>query len=231
MLRLLFLFFILHSSNAFTAIALPTTLSDRDQEKTLGVLGLQTSSKILSTPYPLGGYEGFEFGAGMEFLDVSDIAKPQTMINYPRFSFGKGFYNDFDFFFHFTPFSENTGISDYGGILRWSAFQSAYLPTNISILLHSNATNVIDKIFTSSFGIDITAGFTLKYISLYFGGGQVESRGSFYGFNGAMNEEFRKTSSIHTFMGGVVDFESFFVAAQMDRYDDAIFSVKLGVRR
>ncbi|OQW50348.1 MAG: hypothetical protein A4S09_00705 [Proteobacteria bacterium SG_bin7] len=234
----MFILYSLISSNAMAAIALPTNLSAKDQEEALGILGLQTSSKILSTPYPLGGYAGFEFGVGMEFLDVSDIATlgsklttPQSTVNYPRFSFGKGFYNDFDFFFHFTPYTENTGIGDYGGIVRWSAFQSAYLPTNISILLHSNATNIIDKVFTSSFGVDITAGFTLKYISLYFGGGQVESRGRFFAFNGGTSEEYRKTSSIHTFMGGVVDFETFFVATQMDRYDDTIFSVKLGIKR
>ncbi len=238
MSQILILLFFLFSTNAFSAIALPTNLSAKDQEEALGILGLQTSSKILSTPYPLGGYGGFEFGVGMEFLDASDLANlgskltsPQSMINYPRLSFGKGFYNDFDFFFHLTPFSENTGISDYGGIIRWSAFQSAYLPTNISILLHSNATNIIEKVFTSSFGVDITAGFTLKYVSLYFGGGQVESRGRFFAFNGGTNEEYRTTSSIHTFMGGVIDFETFFIAAQMDRYDDAIFSVKLGIKR
>lgn len=235
---LLFTFLIFYSNSAYAAIALPTNLSAQDQTEALGILGLATSSKILSSPYPLGGYAGFEFGAGMEFLDVSDIGNlgskltnPQTTINYPRFSFGKGFYNDFDVFVHFTPFSENTGISENGGILRWSAFQSAYLPTNISILLHTNSTNIAEKVFTSSFGIDVTAGFTLKFVSLYFGGGQVESRGRFFGFNGGTNEDYRKTSSIHTFMGGVFDFESFFVAAQMDRYEDAIFSVKLGIKR
>ncbi len=224
-------------------IELPTSFnSSAEREQTLSILGLNTSSKILSAPYPLGGYAGFEFGAGMEFLDVSDInnlgskvASDQSTITYPRFSFGKGFYKDFDIFFHFTPYSESTGISEYGGILRWGAYQSTYLPTNISVLLHTSSTNVStnfsQEIFSSSAGIDITAGFTLKYFSLYFGGGQVESRGRFFAFNGQLKEQYETVSSIHTMMGGVIDFEKFFLAAQIDRYSDAVFSVKLGIKR
>lgn len=235
--------FLFSSTTVFAKIELPTSFnSPAERQQTLGILGLGTSSKLLSAPYPLGGYAGFEFGAGVELIDASDInslgswtvpRSTQSTVTYPRFSFGKGFYNDFDLFFNFTPYSESTGISEYGGILRWSAYQSTYLPTNISILLHSNATNIAEKIFSSSVGVDITAGFTLKYVSLYFGGGQIESRGRFFNFNiiDGSAEQYETVSSIHTMMGGVLDFKSFFIAAQIDRYADAIFSVKLGVKR
>ncbi len=238
MIKCLFSIFLLFLTSAEAGVQIPLNMTRVQREQALGILGMGTSSKVLSAPYPLGGYAGFEFGAGMEFLDVTDLGNlgsglgnPQSIINYPRFSFGKGFYNDFDFFFHFTPYSENAGISEYGGMLRWGAYQSAYLPTNISILIHANSASISEKIFTSTAGIEVTAGFTLKYFSLYFGGGQVESRGRFFGLTGSATEDYEKTSSIHTLMGGIVDFNSFFIAAQLDRYSDAIFSVKLGVKR
>lgn len=230
-----FLAFLHFQANA--TISVPGNLNQAEREQALRLLGLGTSTKILSTPYPLGGYSGFEFGIGMEFIDVTDlgsmgsgITSKQEMINYPRLNFGKGFYNNLDLFFHFTPYNDVSGISEYGGLLRWGVFQSAYLPTSISLLMHANATNVAEKIYTTTVGADIIAGFSLKYLSLYFGGGQTDSAGVFLGNSSLASSNNERVSNIHTIMGGTLTVQQFFLAAQLDRYNESVFSIKLGYR-
>lgn len=230
----LFLFFGLP---ALAEIKIPTNLSQLDRIETLRVIGMGTSSKILSEPYPLGGYSGLELSAGIEFLDLSDLASlgstlsdKQENTTYPKLSVGKGMYNNVDMFFNFTPYSKNSGLSQYGAMLRWGFYQSPYVPTCLSLLAHGNATNISQNIFTQSFGLDLVAGFTLQYISIYFGGGHIESRGQFVGVNSINNVESEHTSGVHTLMGAILTLNKVFMAVELDRYSDAMISAKIGMR-
>ncbi len=232
-----FLFLFLSAFTANAAIVLPTGLTAVDREETLKILGLGTAGKILTDPFPLGGYPGFEFGASAEFINVEDIstlgstlANPQGTITYPSFSFGKGIYNNIDTFFHFTPYSEATGLSKYGGHLRWGFYQSSYLPTCLSLVLHASATNVLQSIFANTYGYDIIAGFTLTYFSLYFGGGQSDANGRFLAITDSLEEEYASVSSVHTVMGMTFDMDIFFMGFQIDRFSDNIYSLKIGIK-
>ncbi len=239
MLKFVILFFsaIIFSQVSFAEIKIPTNLSQVDRIETLRILGMGTSSKILSEPYPLGGYTGLELGAGIEFLDLSDLASlgstiPDKQENtaYPKLSLGKGLYNNVDMFFNFSPYSKNSGLSQYGGMIRWGFYQSPYVPTCLSLLLHGNATNISQNIFTQSFGVDLIAGFSLDYISVYFGGGQVQTRGDFIGVNSSNNVESEHTSSVHTLIGTILTLNKVFMAIELDRYSDAMISAKIGMR-
>ncbi|MDZ4660893.1 MAG: hypothetical protein SGJ18_04665 [Pseudomonadota bacterium] len=234
-----FLLFILlfFSQTLFAEIKIPVNLSQLDRLETLRILGMGTSSKILSEPYPLGGYSGLELGVSIEFLDLTDLSSlgatipdKQENTTYPKLSLGKGLYNNIDMFFNFTPYSKNSGLSQYGGMIRWGFYQSPYVPTCLSLLVHGNATNVSQNIFSQSFGVDLVAGFTLNYVSVYFGGGQIESRGQFVGINSSNNIETEHTSSVHTLMGTILTLDKVFVAIELDRYSDAMISAKIGIR-
>ncbi len=239
MIQLIFLILFIFTQPLFAEIKVPINLSQVDRIDTLRILGLGTSSKILSEPYPLGGYTGLELGASIEFLDLSDLSSlgatlpdedRQENTTYPKLSLGKGLYNNVDMFFNFTPYSKNSGLSQYGGMLRWGFYQSPYVPTCLSILVHGNATNISQNIFTQSFGLDLVAGFTLNHLSVYFGGGQIESRGKFIGVNSGNYIETEHTSSIHTLMGAILTLNKVFMAVELDRYSDSMISAKIGMR-
>jgi hypothetical protein len=222
------------------AVTIPTNLDGKDRASVVEILGMGTSSKLLTIPYPLGGFSGIEMGVSVESLPVDNLSrlgnktKRQTTFNYPKISLGKGLYNDLDLYVHFIPFNESTGLTEYGGIIRWTMYKSTLLPANIALVLHGNSSNIDNLFISDSVGADLVAGINVNYISLYFGYGQVQVRGRFAGgVNGITDSGREETSAVskgHAIIGGSIFFDPYFVAFQIDQYDTTVMSGKVGIR-
>ena len=217
------------------------SISDGDRTQLTKMLGWGTSSKLLSEPYPLGGDSGLEVGISVETIPISQLAymgtgtPPQQNFSFPKVNIGKGLYKDLDVFVHFIPYSEDTRISEYGGILRWGFYQALFPPSNFSLLVHANSSNVSNAIITQTYGADIVTGVTFPTFSFYAGAGWISSQANFMlttGASGAINGAINTAtaSGYRTFLGGVFSFSDFFASFEVDQYDQTVFSTKFGVR-
>lgn len=177
------------------ALELPRGLTHADRQEVVQTIGLGSSEKMLTNPYPLGGYSGFEVGYSLEFINVREINHLGCTIGAPscpndhipddnelrfsRFTIGKGLYHDVDLFFSFAPPVGGSNISDYGASIRWAFYQAAFLPLTFSAILSGNRMNIGDEYIAENFGGDLMAGITVDSFSLFFGAGESWSRGVF----------------------------------------------------
>ncbi|MCB0378003.1 MAG: hypothetical protein KDD33_05880 [Bdellovibrionales bacterium] len=223
---------------------IPRGLDANDRVRALKVLGLGTSNKFLSNAYPLGGYGGLEVSLSIEAIDVEEISKlgntssPTSTVFYPKFTIGKGLYNDSDIFFHFIPFNETTGVSKYGLSYRWSFYQALFFPLNFSVIGHAGSANIDNGIVTRNLGADLTIGMMLSDFSMYFGGGWVSSTGDFtggdataptcLGVTDTCREERAKVGSAHYVFGATYNIKPIFIGLSIDRYQDEVYNLKFG---
>ncbi len=177
------------------AIQIPKGLSDADREEIVQTIGLGTAPKMLTNPYPLGGYSGFEIGYSVEFINVRDINRLGCQVGsagcanksisddnefkFSRISIGKGLYHDIDVFFSFAPPIAGSNIFDYGGAVRWAFYQAEFLPITFSAIAHANRMNVQDDFINQNIGLELMLGINVDNFSLYFGGGQIWAKGTF----------------------------------------------------
>lgn len=241
-LRILFLFlsFGLCTASA-VALKIPSSLNIKEREKVLQILGFGSSTKLLSDPYPLGGYTGLEIGVSFEQIPTEDlgvlgsqISKPQDTYTYSTISIGKGVYNNVDVFVHFLPFSESGGVSEYGAQIRYGFYENKTLPYFSSLIFHMNSTNVENKMISKSIGSDLVLGVRVENFALYVGAGMLGVSGKFVGGASGVTEsgleENESISAFHALIGGVFYYEDLFLAVQVDQYDDSIMSAKVGAR-
>jgi len=227
-----------------SAVEIPNGLLQEDLTEVTNILGHNTSTKFLSNPFPLGGYSGFEFGVSAEFINTADLSRlgtpgqaEQKTFQYSRISIGKGLYNNVDLFLHFVPFSNSDKLSEYGGLLKYNFFQAEHLPFTLSANLHSSTINIEDQFLNQSVGWDLMGGLNLKSFALYFGGGNIKSTSSFAKATldagvatNSNNMLTTKSSQAHSFVGLHVNFKRIFVVGQIDRYEEPVYSTKLGMR-
>ncbi len=241
------------------AMSIPKQLSSSDRREVTRTLGASTSPKLVSNPYPLGGYDGFEVGLTLEIIDVQDLARlgcaPDTPdcpnedkprdpeLRYARFTVGKGLFYDVDMFLHFVPPASQTRFTDFGASIRWCFYQAKFVPIHFSALLHLNQTNIQDDFVNQNVGGQLIAGINVDRFALYFGVGRMRSKATFIATNGShgtvspSDPEVSDSQTVstklvenHTFVGIHYDFTSVFVAGQIDRYQDPVYALKLGVR-
>ena len=229
-------------SLASAAILIPQNLSSSDRVAVLRIIGMGTSAKILSDPYPLGGYDGFEAGVSVESLPTDDLGRlgahlssPQQDVSYPKVTLGKGLYNNIDVFVQFTPYNRQDELSQFSGIVRWGFYQAQFLPLSASILVHANNGNVGNVMTTRSYGVDLIGGMNVTNVALFGGAGYVESTGTFAGGASGITDsgrlETETVGGLHTVVGANIRIlENGFFALQIDRYTVPVFSAKLGVR-
>jgi hypothetical protein len=193
-MRLLLLLFALTTTSA-RALQLPKGLSKADREEVVETIGMGAATKMLTSPYPLGGYSGFEIGFSLEFIDVRDVNRLGCAVGSPgcantsisdndefrfsRLSIGKGIYHDIDIFFQFAPPIGGTNISDYGAAVRWAFYQTEFLPITFSAVVHANMMNLQDDFINQNIGAELIAGITVDNFALYAGVGQIWSQGTF----------------------------------------------------
>ena len=240
--RGLFLFILLASATARATLQIPTSLTHDDREQALRIVGLGTGEKLLSDPYPLGGYSGFELGLSLENLPTDTLARlgaklasPQEDITYPKLTIGKGVYNNLDFFIQFTPYRRVDELTQFGGMVRWGFYQGELFPFSTSLLVHANSSNISNVLITRTYGADLMAGVSVGQVSIFGGAGLMQSYGSFTGgVNGVTASTFSESETVfgfHSFVGANIRLlEKAFVAVQLDRTEVAVISGNLGVR-
>jgi len=232
------------------AIQFPQGLLGNELNDVIEILGLSTSSKTISNPYPLGGYLGLEIGVALEIIDTTNLSRlgngldtdgdpmeTEKEFRYPRISIGKGIYADIDVFFQFIPYSQATDVSEYGGFVKWSFYQAKFFPINLSLLAHANVVSFNNVYTNQNIGLEAMAGINVKNVAIYFGGGPLEASSDFSGSVvdatvSSNSQDFvqRKLRDFHTFIGASIQVSDFFIAAQIDRYSEPVFSAKLGLR-
>lgn len=236
------------------ALVIPKGLSSADRREVVRTIGLNSAPKALSNPYPLGGYSGFEVGYSVEFINVRDIRRlgnssfsNDTEWRFPRLTIGKGLYNDVDVFFSFIPPTGGIRASDYGAQLRWSFYQAQFLPINLSAVGYFNQMNFGDVYMNRNMGIELIAGVNVNNFALYFGGGWLVAKGTFIAgttancqdctvdpsdgdVNGYSKTVDHEVEATHTVVGFSFHYLNLFAAAQVDRYRDAVYSLKVGMR-
>ncbi len=248
-------------SSLSQAFEIPKGLSETDRLEIVRTLGLNTATKMLDNPYPLGGYSGFELGYSLEYVNIRDIRRlgcapgspgcgntkysDESEWRYSRLTIGKGLYNDLDIFFHFIPPVGGVHVGDYGGALRWSFYQAQFLPINISAIAHFDQLNYGNSFINRNVGAEIMVGVNVDNFALYFGGGQIQASGTFVGgtctahcsvapsdpaYDQLSQTVTNRVIATHTVVGLSLHFENLFAAAQVDRYQDAVYSLKAGIR-
>jgi hypothetical protein len=123
-------------------------------------------------------------------------------------------------------------------------YEARFLPLTTSILAHYNTINIDDEFINETFGADLMAGLNLKGFALYFGAGVLQGRSTFtytilnpsdpanQPANPSNTNGFlvKNNTQEHSFIGVEVEFLPIFVAAEIDRYEEPVYSIKLGYR-
>ncbi|WP_413295223.1 hypothetical protein ACLSU7_09125 [Bdellovibrio sp. HCB185ZH] len=219
---------------------LPRNLSTRDQVRTLEILGYGSAAKILGDPYPLGGYSGVEIGLATQFIPVSDLAtmgsgtEDKGELSYYTLSLGKGLYYNIDTFVYFSPSLQNEEMQNFGGQIRWGFYEAPFFPISFSALMYAGGANIQNLVNISTVGWDLIGTVNMENVALYFGWGRIRAQGTFIGGTGGItasgNTESQNISEDHTFFGVNVEISKAFIALEVDRYTDSVYSGKLGYR-
>ncbi|MDG0815486.1 hypothetical protein [Bdellovibrio svalbardensis] len=225
---------------AEAAADLPKNLTTSDQIRALEILGLGTSSKVLDNPYPLGGYTGFEVGLTSEFIPMEDLSKLGSKtsdsgeFNYYTLTLGKGLYYNVDTLFYFTPAIQTQKVQSFGGQVRWGFYEASFFPISFSAMAYAGGANFSNLINVTTLGFDLIATVAIDNVALYFGEGRINAQGTFIGgadgITATKETEKQYVTEAHTLAGLNVNIAKFFVALEIDRYVDSVYSGKLGFR-
>jgi hypothetical protein len=231
-----------------TYSVVPSDLKNSELGSVIDVLGYSTCTKYLSNPYPLGGFSGVEVGIETELIDISGLSQygagdvTQSSFQYTKISVGKGLFNNVDAFLQFVPFSSGSTIEAYGASLKWTFYEASYVPLTVSFIGSYDSSNIQDIYITEHYSGDVMFGFNVKHFAIYFGGGTISGRHSFsintLDMSDAANVAAVNSDNFivmtgtqgHSFLGAHYEISNIFLAAEVDRYENSVYSAKLGAR-
>lgn len=235
---IIFYFF---SNQVFAASSLPRHLSTKDQIRALEILGFGTAAKVLNNPYPLGGNLGFEIGVTSEFIPLDDLSnlgnktRDTSALNYFTITMGKGLYNNFDIFLYFSPPVQVEDMQNFGLQARWGFYEASFFPISFAISAYAGGANFSNLINISTTGADLLATVAMDNMAFYFGTGRVHAKGNFIGATDIISGITSNTESssqnvdeVHSLLGINVNIDKWFVAAELNRYSDSVYSTKIG---
>lgn len=233
------LFVLLFTLNGYCQRSLPSNLSQSERKLFLSKFGTQTTAKLLTNPYPLGGYDGFEIGLSLEEINFSNFTTPglkKNRIQYPSFSIAKGLFNNVDVHLSFVPPLRQSTVSNYGVLIKWAFNEGMFLPVVWSASVHTSSTNADDQFSSKASGVELSGGYAINNFSVYAGAGLVNTTARFLGIKEGVNftssgaDEFESETSKHLFFGVHYQISSYFAALQIDQYNDLIATSKIGLR-
>lgn len=233
-------FLILISLSSLGASGLPRNLNTADQETALGILGFGSASKLLSSPYPLGGYDGVEVGFSSEYIPLADVASlgsksnSRSDLNYLNLSLGKGLFYNIDVLVNFITPAQEESVSGFGGQVRWGFYETKFMPAALSLVVHGSAVNFDNVLGAQTTGVDLIGSVNMRDVSLFFGAGQARSVGTFVGGTGGItdsgNTETADAMAQHTVFGISIKMSKVYVALEIDRYVQSTYAGRVGLR-
>jgi hypothetical protein len=240
-LSLRVLFCLIFGASALAASSsIPNGLTSTEQQKVLGVLGFGSASKLLSSPYPLGGYSGVEISLGSEYIPLADVASlgnknsSRGDLNYLDLTVGKGLFYNIDIMIQFIPIPQSESISGFAGQIRWAFYEANFLPAALSLVGHTSSMNFNNVLSAETTGFDLVGSVNMRDVSLFVGIGQARSLGSFIGgANGVTSSgqtESADVKSSHSVFGININIGQAFVAMEVDRYMQSTYGGKIGWR-
>lgn len=241
MKNLVFLLIPLFSAAASAATHFPKNLSGDDRKTMLGLVGYGSQSKLLSSPVPLGGHDGFEMGLSSEYIPIEDVSglgdkktDAKGEYNLLTLTVGKGLAYNVDTFLHVTPMPQSEGIFAYGGHLRWGFHEFQRFPAVASFVLHGSGANYDNLVNTRTTGADLVVTVAMDDAALYFGGGPIRTIGTFIGGPNGITAEGttidEDLTGLHSVFGLSIAFGSVFAAFEVDRVVQSTYGARLGVR-
>lgn len=232
------LYFVAFAASAATI--LPVNLNKSDRTRALQILGFGSAAKILDNPYPLGGYSGLEVGLSSEFIPMEDLAAlgdgttDSGEFSFYTLTFAKGLYNNVDVHVYFTPLIQNEDLESFGGQLRWGFFESISFPLSLTAVISAGAANFSNLVNISTLGADLVATVAMEDVALYVGVGRTRALGTFIGGPDGVTDTgetiYEDVIEDHTLFGINIEISKMFLALQIDRYADTVYSGKLGFR-
>lgn len=238
----LFLFLILScvALSSQAATTLPKNMNKEDRLRALEILGLGSATKILGNPYPLGGYSGLEVGLASEFIPLEDLSglgngtNDSGELNFYTLTFTKGIYHNIDTMVYFSPITTDEHITNFGVQLRWGFYEAQFFPVTFSFLLYGGGTSFSNLLNVSTVGGDLIATVNVDNVALYLGGGQIRANGQFVGGTDGITDTGttmqESVTNEHMVFGVNISLAKFFLALEVDRYVDSIYSGKIGFR-
>lgn len=238
---ILFLTVFIVAEQSEAAFNLPKALSVSEQKEMFEVLGFGAAYKHVANTYPLGGYSGIEVGVSLEVISADGLKNLGSgttgggdSINLFTLSVAKGLYHNVDVGFTFSPFFQSEGVRSYNGYLRWGFYEFENFPMILSATLYGGGANYQNLLSATTVGGDLMATVTMDDISIYTGFGRLRSNGTFIGGPDGITADGNASSqdmyASHVLFGVSVGFDSLFIALQADRYNESVYSGKLGFR-
>lgn len=223
-----------------TALTLPQNLNAEDRKNVLAVLGYGSKSKILSSPVPLGGSEGFEVGISTEFIPVADLGGygtgggDQSELQYRNLVLGKGLVYNIDTYLHLTPLPQDDGVFGYGAQVRWGFWEARRFPALLSLIVHGSGMNYSNRLSTRTTGADLIMTISMDQVALYFGGGSLRTIGTFSGGPEGLTLEGdtrgEDLTGIHSIFGLSIGYRRFALALEIDRVEQSSYAARLNYR-
>lgn len=219
---------------------IPHQLSQTDRHSALLLLGPATSSRVLSSPYPLGGFQGIEVSLSRQnipftFLNsIGDKKNDQRDLDYSTLTIGKGLYYNIDLFLSFIPMIQYDSLSHFSTQIRYQFWQSNNNFFRLSGILHSSTSNIDNQISLQSYGYDFVGTTTIDRVSLFIGIGNSTNRGRFIGGKNGLTDNLETVTEVsiipHQLIGIEWPIANFFWAAQVDRFNFPFYAFKFGYR-
>lgn len=228
-------------TNALVAIDLPTNLDTSDRKAIAEILAGSTSFKISSDVYPLGGYQGFDFGINLtsiptkEFSELGNGDGEADNNVYPSFYFGKGLYRGLDLFGMISPYNPSTVSSQYAGAIRYKIYEMTELPIYISVQLYIDNLMIENKMLLESQGLDIFLGMHFTNdLALSLSMGRMNSEAEFLGGSSGItdsgNTETEKTGQMLYSLAISKYWNQYYLNTFAKYYDHISYGLTIGIR-
>jgi hypothetical protein len=221
-------------------LTLPKQLNQKDRRSALEIMGPATGSRLLTSPYPLGGWSGFEVGLSRHYVPTSyltelgDASVSQSDFEYPLLTLGKGLYYDLDLFLSIVPMAQTASINHFSTQVRYQFWQSLNQLFRISGLIYGGTTTLNNQLNMQTYGFDLVGTTTIDRVSLFIGLGTSFTDGRFIGgTKGITNSQATETEKLtlaHQLIGIEWPIDNFFWAAEVDRFKIPYYSLKIGYR-
>lgn len=209
----------------------------------LQLLGYGAQSKILSSPVPLGGYQGFEVGLSSEYIPIDDLGalgdkdtNAKGEFSFLSLTLGKGLAYNIDTFLHLTPMPQEEGVFAFGGQIRWGFHEFQRFPAIMSFVLHGAGANYANLLDTRTTGGDLIVTVAMDGAAVYFGGGPIRTIGTFVG--GPAGQSFTAEGETrdedlygtHSVAGLSMNLGMTYLALEIDRVEQSTYGARVGCR-